>query len=501
MRISRRACLLGGAAGLAAFPLTRGAAQEKKRLDEAELKTILEAARGANEVPGLAAGVVREGKYAFGAAVGVRKAGDKTPATINDCWHLGSMTKSMTATLCGIFAERGKLSWDATLAETFPDLAAAMLPEYRTVTLKMLLAQYAGMSAESYPNGYAMWELPANFREPRLEYVRQCLKEPPASPPGSAFLYSNRNYMIAGALLERVSGDLWENLMTKHLFKPLGMKSAGFGAAGTPEKVDQPWGHLLEKGKRIAVEPGLRADNAPALGPAGRVHCSLPDLAKFVGEHLRGERGEKGLLKAETMKFLHTPPYKEEYMAGWMRIPKAGVGGAAYWHNGSNTMNYSLMTFSPFRNFAILVATNQAGDRAEKICSEVTIKSRAAACRFFYARNAEELRAVKRTSETDGEGEMTDTFERAQQLLVKALHVPAAEVTPDAALVDDLGADSIALVEIAMGLEEQFGIPQTEDEFERSPFFRDPHATVRQLVDYIEMRKGVGNREQGTGNR
>ena len=83
---------------------------------------------------------------------------------------------------------------------------------------------------------------------------------------------------------------------------------------------------------------------------------------------------------------------------------------------------------------------------------------------------------------------MTDTFERVQQLLVKALHVPAAEVTPAAALVDDLGADSIALVEIAMGLEEQFGIPQTEDEFERSPFFSDPHATVQQLIQYIETR-------------
>ena len=83
---------------------------------------------------------------------------------------------------------------------------------------------------------------------------------------------------------------------------------------------------------------------------------------------------------------------------------------------------------------------------------------------------------------------MTDTFDRVQHLLVKALHVPAEEITPDASLVDDLGADSIALVEIAMGLEEQFGIPQTEEEFERSPFFNDPHATVQQLLDYIETR-------------
>ena len=82
-----------------------------------------------------------------------------------------------------------------------------------------------------------------------------------------------------------------------------------------------------------------------------------------------------------------------------------------------------------------------------------------------------------------------DTFERVQKLLVKALHLPQEEITRDASIVDDLGADSIALVEIAMGLEEQFGIPQTEEEFERSPFFRDPHATVQELIAYIESRK------------
>ena len=367
MQISRRTLVFGGVAGLAG--------QGKKALDENELQAILEAARKESGVPGLAAGVIRDGKYAFGTAVGVRKEGDKTAATINNCWHMGSMTKSMTGTLCGIFVERGKLKWDDTLASVFPDLAAVMLPEYKAVTLKMLLAQCAGMAAESYPAGYDGWALPMNFKEPRLDYVKRCLNEPPASVPGSTFLYSNRNYTIIGAMLERVAGDLWENLMTKELFKPLGMKSAGFGAAGTQGKIDQPWGHTFDKGKRTAIAPGLHADNAPTLGPAGRVHCSLPDLAKFVCEHLRCERGENGLLKADTIKFLHTPPLAGDYMAGWFKIEKAGLGGPAYWHNGSNAMNYSLMTFSPYRNLAVLIATNQGGSEAEKLCSDILIKT------------------------------------------------------------------------------------------------------------------------------
>ena len=370
MRITRRACLAGGAVFAAAPSL----AQEKKTLDAAELEALLEAARKASGIPALAAGVVRDGKFAFGAATGVRKEGDKTHATLDDCWHLGSLTKSMTGTLCGLLVERGKLKWETTLAETFPDLAASMLPEYKTVTLKMLLAQRAGLSSESYPKGYEEWALPLNFREPRLDFVMRVLQEPPASPPGSAFLYSNRNYMIAGAMLERVAGDLWENLMTKELFTPLGMKSAGFGAAGTPGKMDQPWGHILQNGKRIPIEPGLHADNAPALGPAGRVHCSLPDLAKFVCEHLRGERGENGLLKTETMKILHAPPFGGDYMAGWIRIAPPN-GGVSYFHNGSNTMNFALMAFWPLRNAALVVAANQGGPEAEALCNDAFIKT------------------------------------------------------------------------------------------------------------------------------
>ena len=372
MRISRRTCLVGGAAGLAAVPLACFAAQEKKPLEEAELKTILEAARKANDVPGLAAGVIRDGKYAFGAAAGVRKDGSKTLATIEDCWHLGSMTKSMTATLCGIFVERGKLSWDSTLAGTFPDLANSMLPEYKTVTLKMLLGQYAGLPEESYPNGYDVWALPANLKEPRLEFVKLALQESPAFVPGTQMLYSNRNYIVAGAMLERITGSLWETLITRELFAPLGMKSAGFGAAGTPGKTDQPWGHVLQDGKRIAIEPGLHADNAPALGPAGRVHCSLPDLAKYVLEHLRGERGANGLLKADTMKFLHTPPFAGVYALGWVKMDRDWGGGPILFHNGSNTMNFSVMWLAPKRNFAVVVASNQGAAAGTKACDDVS---------------------------------------------------------------------------------------------------------------------------------
>ena len=372
MQISRRACLVGGMAGMAGLPAVCFAGREKTALDEKELQTILEAARKENGVPGLAAGVIRDGKYALGAAVGVRKDGDKTAATINDCWHMGSMTKSMTATLCGIFVERGRLKWEDTLAGVFPDLAAVMLPEYKAVTLKMLLAQYAGLPEDTYPKGYDAWALPANFKEPRLEFVKMALQELPASVPGTAMLYSNRNYIVAGAMLERITGDLWENLITKELFKPLGMKSAGFGAAGTPGKMDQPWGHVLQNGKRIAIEPGLHADNAPCLGPAGRVHCSLPDLAKYVAEHLRGERGENGLLKADTMKLLHTPPFAGVYAMGWTRIPRDWGGGPVLSHNGSNTMNFSVMWLAPLRNFAVVAAANQGGNEAAKACDDVS---------------------------------------------------------------------------------------------------------------------------------
>ena len=331
----------------------------------ADTATTLENLRKQHELPALAVVVLKDGKVCDRTAVGVRKLGDPTLVTTNDVFHIGSCTKSMTATLAAMVIEDGKLRWDSTIAEVFPELKGKMDRQFEAVTVEQLLTHRGGVPGAAPPQAWkrALKETGTPV-EQRTEFVQEVLSEPPQAMPGTKMIYSNQGYTIVGAMLEKLTGKSWETLITERLFKPLHMNSAGFGPPGTKGKVDQPWGHSWGFG----VTPSQR-DNPTAIAPAGRVHCSLDDLARFVQIHLEGER-TGGLLKPETFRRLHTPPAGGDYACGWVVVKRDWARGKAIWHNGSNTMWYLVMWLAPERNFAVITATNIAGKDAEKGCDE-----------------------------------------------------------------------------------------------------------------------------------
>src|SRR5271169_4259816 len=191
-----------------------------------DLTSILEPLRKKYDLPALAGAIVTSRGLVSIGAVGVRKYGDKTPVSVNDQFHLGSNTKAMTATLVAMLVEEGKLSWDATLDQCFPELLDSMNAAYRRVTVKQLLAHRAGFTDESWPVGKSfldMYQLPGTPREQRQAYVAMILREPPVAEPGTRYIYSNRSYAVAGAIVERVANAAWEDLIERRLFNPLGM--------------------------------------------------------------------------------------------------------------------------------------------------------------------------------------------------------------------------------------------------------------------------------------
>jgi CubicO group peptidase (beta-lactamase class C family) len=144
------------------------------------------------------------------------------------------------------------------------------------------------------------------------------------------------------------------------------MGSAGFGPPGTIGNIDQPWGHTRRGSQVVAVQE----DNPPAIAPAGRVHCTLSDLAKYAICHMEGE-GRGGVLKAETFRRLHTPPAGADYACGWGAVQRSWAGGVALTHSGSNTMWYVVMWLAPAKDFAVIVATNTGVGEPSNGCDEV----------------------------------------------------------------------------------------------------------------------------------
>ena len=169
-------------------------------------------------------------------------------------------------------------------------------------------------------------------------------------------------------MLERAGGAPWEEQIEAKLFRPLGMTGAGFGGTGTPGKLDQPWGHTA--GAKPVGGNGPAVDNPPVMRPAGGVHASLADWAKFAADVLRGARGEPSLLQPETARALRTPPFGGDYALGWLVVPRPWAGGMALTHAGCNTMNYAVAWLAPAKDFAVLVCANQGDGEAAKACDE-----------------------------------------------------------------------------------------------------------------------------------
>jgi CubicO group peptidase (beta-lactamase class C family) len=327
----------------------------------------LEAIRQKHELPALGVVVIQEGKIVEQAVVGVRKAGDSTPVTIQDHFHLGSCTKSMTATLAGMLIDEKKIRWDTTVVEALPELKGKIQQQYETVTLEQLLQNRSGLPTEPPAKAWERaWQEQGTVAEQRWDYITAALNEPPAAPAGTKMIYSNQGFTVAAVMLEKIEGKSWEESIQKRLFQPLRMKSAGFGFPGTKNKSDQPWGHLRENGKHSPVQ----TDNPPAVSPAGRVHCTLPDWARFVQLHL-GAKEVPHLLQPATLARLHTPPRGEPYAAGWVVVDRPWAGGPALMHNGTNNMWYAVMWLAPNKRFAVLTATNIAGEPAEQACDQV----------------------------------------------------------------------------------------------------------------------------------
>ncbi len=340
-----------------------------------DLRSLLEPVRKEYHLPALAAAVIYNGNINSLGVTGLRKVGSDVNVKISDKFHLGSCTKTMTATLIGMLIEHGTLRWNMTLSEVFPDMVEKMHPDYYDITLKHLLAHQGGFPPpdKTWPEDKSfkdMHNLPGPPMRQRLTYVKMMLTQKPVAKPGTKYIYSNTGYAVVGVIAEQVTNTPWEVLMKEMIFDPLKMETAGFGAMGAPGKIDQPWQHKVVNNKIHAIKPGRLSDNPPVIGPGSTVHCSIEDWAKFIKFHLDGINGATDKLTKDTFLILHTPAFGGNYAPGWKVVKRRWGQGCVLTHTGTNGMNYAVVWMAPNRNFAVLVVSNQGKGDVSKACDK-----------------------------------------------------------------------------------------------------------------------------------
>jgi len=334
------------------------AADTSETAEWTDLASLLEEVRERHSIPGLAAAIVEDGRVMDIAVIGVRVVNTADAVKEADAWHIGSITKSMTATMVGALVESGKLDWDITVGEALD--GTAMRDEYRDVTLQQLLDHRGGVQSYTIIDAEEekrLARLTGSATEQRAMFVEQVLSEEPVGTIGN-FEYSNAGYSVAAFMAERATGQSWESLMNEHVFKPAGMIHAGFGWAATPESPNQPWGHFGESGAYRTQAFG-EYDLGPYLAPAGDVHASIAGMAAYAQLHLDGLNGKDGSIRAETVRHLHTASSDgagPAYTCGWM----IRTDGAApvHEHAGSAGTLFAHIELHPDTGRAIVITMN-----------------------------------------------------------------------------------------------------------------------------------------------
>jgi len=256
----------------------------------------------------------------------------------------------------------GKLSWDTKLIEAIPKLKNKIHTDYHKITLGQLLTHRAGIPKNPTSiNTYRLKEI----KKRRLAILEDNLKSP-ANYEIDKFQYSNFGYIIAACMAEQITGVSWEVLMKKRLFDPLGMSSAEFGNPNKFRSTAQPWGHHKYLGK---WHPS-NSYYGEVIGPAGRVHCSIDDWAKFISLQLKRENP---ILERKYLDKLIEPV--KFYASGWFVTEYAWAKGTTLIHGGTNEIWYTLLLVTPELDRAFVVATNSCSiDSTPGICSELMNK-------------------------------------------------------------------------------------------------------------------------------
>ena len=333
------------------------------------LAELLAPIRSARRIPSLGVAVVRSEGLVESAVVGVRRLDDPTAAELADAFHLGSNTKAMTASLIATLVDDGVWSWTTSVADVLEADIPNLHSDWRGVTIEDLLSHRAGIDDDS---AFALLPEPSpgvSVSDSRLAGIRAIAAAPLTGRRGD-YAYSNIGYVAAGVLAERAMSQSWEHLLETRVFQPLGMDGCGFGAPGSPNAVDAPWGHAINNGALTAIDPASpMADNPAELGPAGTVHCSLADWARFVAMHLRGARGSQTeLLTAAAFDKTFTP-LAGGYGLGW--VIGDSPSGRTIAHDGSNLRFHSYAVILPERDMAILIVKNASAGWADEAIAEV----------------------------------------------------------------------------------------------------------------------------------
>jgi len=334
-----------------------GVAQSEKA--ETEIAALMKQL----EVVGLSVVVVKKGDIVYTKSFGLKNRENNTALSDTDLFRIASISKSFSATSVMQLAEAGMLSLD----EDFGKLVGFKVrnPKFpeTVITLKMVLSHRSSINdTQGYfnldvinPDKNADWEKCYNAYE-----------------PGTGYQYCNLNYNLVGTVIEKLSGERFDQYVKHHVLDPIGL----YGGYCVDSLDKSKFTTLYEYNAKNAdhftaaelaynprseeIKNYIMGYSTPIFSPTGGMKISATDLARYMTMHMNlGKYQHKRIMPKKYAKAMQTSLSKEEgYGMAIMSLDDLIAGKTMKGHTGSAYGLYSAMFFQPKEKFGFVVITN-----------------------------------------------------------------------------------------------------------------------------------------------
>lgn len=323
--------------------------------------------------PGLSIAIVDEGQTVLAKGWGVRRLGAPEKVDADTLFMTGSTGKAFTTAALATLVDAGKLSWDDKVTDRLPGFQMYDPWVTRELTVRDLLVHRSGLGLGQ---GDLLFVPRSNI--PRVEAVRRLRYLKPATSFRSGYAYDNILYMVAGQLIEAVSGQTWEDYVREHVFAPAGMTSSTtdgrrFEIPNRAQPHARMNGGLRGAGDQEVLDE--RDELAPSAAPAGGLAISANDMSKWLklqlahgalpgGQRLFSEAQSKAMWRPEViLPAERTPPGMEAtrsnfqaYALGWQVQDYRGT--QIIWHGGAVFGFKAAVVLIPERNVGFSIELN-----------------------------------------------------------------------------------------------------------------------------------------------
>lgn len=336
----------------------------KAQMSPASIDSLVNATLTTFDVPGIAVGIIKDGNLIFAKGYGVRSLSSKLPVDENTLFGIASNSKAFTSAALAMLADEGKIKWDDKVTDYIPGFMMYDPYVTREFTIRDLLTHRSGLGLGA--GDLMFWPEGGDISRDEMIHNLRYLK--PVSSFRSKYDYDNNMYMVAGQIIEKVSGTTWEEFIEQRIMKPLGFTTskASYNRVGAGANMIEP--HAPADGKVVQIPH----DWNPTVNAAGGILSNINDLSKWLimqmndgeygsGKRLFSKKNHDEMWQMQTIIPVRNPgPYNTHfsgYALGWGVSDVKGYKQVT--HTGGLAGTVTQITLLPELKLGIIVLTNQ----------------------------------------------------------------------------------------------------------------------------------------------